>query len=976
MSGESFVPQTITMFGGWVPNAAPEGLPNGMSWDCQDVDLIAGGVRTRPGLVSQFPALAGGASVNYLKTFPTIGGVNRLLALDSVGNLYKEDPAGTLELVVSELAEGAQCRSATQFGREYMGFSDGKVGVDLPRQFDDTYFDRVSQVGPGAGPAVSDFSVGIQSIVRSSNVVTVITQVDHTLQVGDQVTISGVTGNPGSDLNGTYTVASVPFPSEFTYDMTGADEQGTGGVVLPPGNVAAGTHQVAVSFITRQGYWTRPSPPTTWTAVGGAKAYLQGIPTGPANVVGRLIMFTPAGQAGAPSFYSIAPSDTPATSPTSMLINDNTTTNATFDFSDEELLAGTSVGYLFDLVELPEQAGVSAYGDRLFWWGERTGMWSGGNGVWSNPTFDGGWNGDVPLGWTADATYGAGGSKESTTVAWGDAYRITGDGATAVRGKITQPAVEDYNGVALISPNVEYSVRARVAGVGLSSGTLRVNLASASQNFVTQGLAVPYNEAPGGGYAEFVGQLTAPLASIPSDLVLQVYADGTPTNGGYFLIDNVEIYQTALGELAGSVLRASRVNDPESYDGVQGLMIVAPNDGQRITNAFVLRNNLYIVKERSLYVTADDGVNEPAQWAIQEVSNRVGTPSIHGVAMGDQAAVIAGQDGVYVFDGSPPQKLSQEIQSDQRNLETGAGPVWDEVNWGAGETLWTVLQTDRKRLLVGVPMGTATAPNATLVMQFAYGAESLVDVTRFRLFRDAPLARGWVPWTVAGNCAAAIARTDGSFPIFIGSNNGSGKILKLAEGTYSDDGRMIPSYYATYFVNGSDLGLPPVQRKLFGYLRVNAQGEGNLVVGGFPLANRSVEIAAISRAGNLVTVTTATPHGFYAGKMAEIRGVADSSYNGPATIFNTPGATQFTYANAGSDGSSSGGTVVPVLGALGLTSPASAAGNLELPVNLSGDSLSLRFGISANGNPGDWFSLSQRVEVYLKPDPWAPFGSN
>jgi hypothetical protein len=976
MSGESFVPQPITMFGGWVPNAAPEGLPNGMSWDCQDVDLIAGGVRTRPGLFAQFPALSGGASVNYLKTFPTLGGVNRLLALDSLGNLYKENPAGTLELVVSELAEGAQCRSETQFGREYMGLSDGKVGIDLPRQFDDTYFDRVSQVGPGAGPTVSDFSVGVQSIVRQSNVVTVITQVDHTLQVGDEVTISGVTGTPGSDLNGTHIVASVPAPSEFTYDMTGADEAGTGGNVLPQGNVAAGTHQVAVSFITRQGYWTRPSPPVTWTAVGGAKAYLQNIPTGPANVVGRLIMFTPAGQAGAPSFYNIAPSETPATSPTAMLIHDNTTTAAAFNFSDTELLAGNSVGYLFDLVELPEQAGVCAYSDRLFWWGERTGMWSGGNGVWLNPTFDGGWNGNVPLGWTADATSGAGGSKESTAVAWGDAYRITGDGATATRGKITQPAVMDSNGVALISPNVEYSVRARVMGVELFGGTLRLNLASASQHVMTQGLAVAYNEAPSGGYAEFVAQLTPPMSTIPDDLVLQIYADGTPTNGGYFLIDNVEIYQRGLGELAGSVLRASRVNDPESYDGAQGIVIVAPNDGQRITNAFALRNNLYIVKERSLYVTADDGVNEPALWAVQEVSNRVGTPSIHGVAMGDQAAVIAGQDGVYVFDGSPPQKLSQEIQSDARNLETGAGPVWDEVNWGAGETLWTALQTDRKRLLVGVPTGSATTPNSTLAMQFAYGAESLMDVTRYRLFRDAPLARGWAPWTIAGNCATAIARPDGRFPVFVGSNNGSGKILELAEGTYSDDGKLIPAYYATYFVNGSDLGLPPVQRKLFGYLRMNAQGQGNLVLGEFPVANRAMEIAAISRTGNLVTVNTTTPHGLYKGQMVEMRGVADGTYNGPAAVFSTPGATQFAYANVGSDGGSSGGTVVPVLGAVGLSSPASAAGNLELPLNVSGDSLSLRFGVAANGNPGDWFSLSQRVEVYLKPDPWAPFGSN
>ncbi len=515
-----------------------------------------------------------------------------------------------------------------------------------------------------------------------------------------------------------------------------------------------------------------------------------------------------------------------------------------------------------------------------------------------------------------------------------------------------------------------------MAGAGLFAGTLHVNLASASQNLVTQGLAVEWNAvASGGGYVEFSGQLTPAMTAVPEDLVLQVYADGTPTSGGYFLIDNIEIYETALGESAGSVIRASRVNDPESYDGVQGLMIVAPNDGQRITNAFVLRNNLYIVKERSLYVTTDDGVNEPALWAVQQVSNRVGTPSVHGVAMGDQAAVIAGQDGVYVFDGSPPEKLSQEIQTDQRKLQTGAGPVWDEVNWNAGETIWTVLQTDKKRLLVGVPIGEATTPNRTLAMQFDYSSTSLMEVSRYRLFGDAPLARGWVPWTVEASCAAAVARPDGSLPVFLGANGGSGNVLALTEGTYSDDGELIPARYATYFVNGSDLGLPPVGRKLFGYLRVNAQGRGTLVVTGLGTANRAVAIASIARAGNLATATTATAHGFHAGQRVDVEGASDASFQGQATVLSTPSATEFSYASDGTDDSSTGGTATPLLGTLALEWPA-LGGNLELPVNVSGEALSLRFGIDGNGSPGDWFDLSQRVEVYLKTDPWAPFGSN
>ncbi len=44
------------------------------------------------------------------------------------------------------------------------------------------------------------------------------------------------------------------------------------------------------------------------------------------------------------------------------------------------------------------------YSSRLFWWGERNKL-----GNFQNLSFDGGWSGNTPLGWTTDPTYGAGG---------------------------------------------------------------------------------------------------------------------------------------------------------------------------------------------------------------------------------------------------------------------------------------------------------------------------------------------------------------------------------------------------------------------------------------------------------------------------------------------------------------------------------------------------------------------------------------
>ena len=100
--------------------------------------------------------------------------------------------------------------------------------------------------------------------------------------------------------------------------------------------------------------------------------------------------------------------------------------------------------YLFSQIELPEQLGVAAYAERLFWWGERSNMDN-----WRNLTFDGGWDasGDGrPLGWQLDPSFGAGGSREASDVVWGDAYRITADGVTAARGMIEQNAITDVDG--------------------------------------------------------------------------------------------------------------------------------------------------------------------------------------------------------------------------------------------------------------------------------------------------------------------------------------------------------------------------------------------------------------------------------------------------------------------------------------------------------------------------------------------------
>ena len=892
----------IEIFSGLVTDLAPADLPHGVSPDCQDVIFSSGGVATRPGLQTMFGPLAGNPTVNYLKTYETPNGTLRTMALDANGLLYKETTPGTLASIASGLVPNAYANSTTLFGREYLALSDGKSGIDLPRQYDDTNFDRVSQGGPGAGPTAIEENV-LVSIASSPTgatqpaavsiaaspagatqngfLVTITTSTAHGLAVGQSATIAGVgvSGYNGTfpvagvlsstqftyiagvsglaasgggssasctaniqtsaahgfvvgqlvttsgigiaGYNGTFAVTGVPDSTHFTFTAaTGGLAASGGGTAAAAGSISAGVHQVCVIFKTRQGYLTQPGPATSWTASGNKRVVLTNIPVGPSNVVARILCFT--GAAGA-SFFYVGNGATLFSG--NMILGDNTTTSLSVDFSDAILLAGTNVDDLFRLIELAPAAGVLGYAQRLFWWGERNKM-----NNWVNLGFDGGFTGPsfphYPLGWTPDAVWAPGATDEENFTVWGAAFAIVGNGTTPIRGMMAQTAVNDRFGVPLIQTGTDYTIRARCArNATLAQGTLHIHLVSATGGVSTTGLQLTASQLTT-NYVEYTAQLTAPLATIPGDLLLQIFADGTPTLNGIFYIDSIEIFPTA-APLNSSLVRGSGVEDPESYDGINGLLSVSENDGQAIRAAFKLRERLYFVKEHSIHVTQDDGTNEPALWSIAEVTRRVGTPSVRGVGIGEDWAVIAHRTGLYIFNGGEPVKISQEIQ-----------PTWNKINWQYGHTLWVAVDTKERRILIGAPMGTATSPSQILMLDYRDldTAEDIagrppVTITFTGRKTATDKTRKWSPWTIAANCGALLERTDGTAQVAVGNGGATGKIYKLSDTQFSDDGVAIASYYTTYFFPSADqeseLGVR-AHRKLFSYLTCYAEGAGNL----------------------------------------------------------------------------------------------------------------------------------------------------
>lgn len=250
MLGPDLIDVPVEVFGGYccaLPDAA---LPSGAASTAQDVAFPMGVVRTRGGLRSVYATnIAAGASINGLKSYITPTLAKRLLAWDSLGNLYKESPEGTINLINSRPYRNLFYESQTLFGREYQAFFDINGGFDIPRQYDDTNWDRVSQVGPGSAPIVSnevlsyviaavgvpglamaDPVTGVSAASQAGNIVTLTLAGAISAGIGSTLIVTGV----GTGYDGTWKVLSSNSGTHvYTYaaNQTGLLPLGAGGTV-------------------------------------------------------------------------------------------------------------------------------------------------------------------------------------------------------------------------------------------------------------------------------------------------------------------------------------------------------------------------------------------------------------------------------------------------------------------------------------------------------------------------------------------------------------------------------------------------------------------------------------------------------------------------------------------------------------------------------------------------------------------------
>ena len=728
---------------------------------------------------------------------------------------------------------------------------------------------------------VAGANIAISGTTNYNGQQTVATIISPTSFTYDTVTSAAAeaAGTVSTIFNGTYLIASTPSLTSFTVTSLGPNVTSTSaGTATVKGNVGAGLHQVSMYFVTDQGYSTKPAPPVSFYAAGGKLLSLTNLAIGDSSIVQRVVTITgtiisPATEG---TFFHTA----------SMVISDNTTTSAIIDFSDAVLIAGQSDELLFEQEVISECAGMAGYADRLFTWGERNKIQnfvnatmgggyippagavnatSGSASVTLSSGFGGAflagsfWNGSqINIGGTyytistvTDGTHltltanfvGTSGAYAATVysplltpvLGWSGGAFVAqslnaGGGFSAQLNsgvQMSQNAFQDIFNAPILQGGAKYSFRFVANATAPTS--LTFTLSSATTGFSASATVA----VSGTSMGVFSGAFSvATPAAIPPDFTLEISCPSSPVSE--VLLSELEIFPSDTPYI--DAMRGSFAANPEAFDGVTGLIETSPSDGQRMTAAFsLLDGKLYILKEKSMYWTEDDGQNEPSLWKVTQVSDKVGTPSINGAAVAEGWAVIASREGVYIFWGGQPLKISQEIQ-----------PQWDTINWNAGHTIYAVIDTENKRIHIGAPTGSATSPNKEFVMDYR-GLITPEEISQmwsvhYSSYSGKILtigdARKWTVWNLTTNSAELVERPDGTLHLFRGNGSGNGKVydqidaesyLSATGQQYSDDGAAIDAFYDTYFAPshqeeamlrvGSNI-------KLFPYLSGRIRGAG------------------------------------------------------------------------------------------------------------------------------------------------------
>ena len=449
--------------------------------------------------------------------------------------------------------------------------------------------------------------------------------------------------------------------------------------------------------------------------------------------------------------------------------------------------------------------------------------------------------GAQPPGWEQ-----MGGSPGYLVYASSPCYGFSYQWAGTVQTGIQQPCYQDSWGGQILLPDRSYLVRMLAQTNNRNTvKALCAQVYSPSQGILSSG-SVPVSSLSVGSLGWTVIAMEGPMPdAIPPDAVLQVLVSGSDAYT-VVTIDEIEVID-ALEPVLYDQARLSYYQNPFGYNSITGVLSVDPSEP--LTGVFRQRGYLYLLSDRSLYQSQNNGTGEPSTWPVIQYSTECGCCGPNAVDSAEDVAHWAGRYGARTFFGDPAvRKVSQEISS-----------RWEAIDWEYETTAWVKNDSVNRMLLFGLPIGPAPlgasmSPSKVLAMSYRLtdAAVNVSDPIHVSMYSGklicTDMGRRWTVWNLAINCADMCMRPSAAGglarEIIFGGSFGNLYSLDMynyppvnpdaASWNYIDqDYGSIDSYYTTYFFYDhmtEQQQLLGLYRKLYNYLALHATGVGSLLV--------------------------------------------------------------------------------------------------------------------------------------------------
>jgi hypothetical protein len=263
-----------------------------------------------------------------------------------------------------------------------------------------------------------------------------------------------------------------------------------------------------------------------------------------------------------------------------------------------------------------------------------------------------------------------------------------------------------------------------------------------------------------------------------------------------------------------------------------------------------------VAKETGLYIVSPTA-GDPATWNVERVTPKTGICGARAVDITDGTVFFVHRTGAYLFDGSAPTWVSDELIG----YDSKHPGVWERINWKYDHLIWVDIDHEHKVVRIGIPLDGATQCSHVLKVSYLDGWERDIRFSpftgRFHFFPG----RRWSLDTIAATQAVQVSRPVAQDAIAADRRQGEAQILFGGAGgtvmypdlgSDSDNGQPINWVFRFGSVSAAQL-LKQMRQGMetVGLVQVRATGSGNVKVeyvqdGGDPVQFMTMEMAGVN----------------------------------------------------------------------------------------------------------------------------------